>query len=150
MYSICPVNSGSGNNGNLKGYVEYHGGPGYPQFLAFSQQFGYDGLNRLTSIGDSGGYSRNFAYGAYGNMAVQSFSGIGLSSLTPYSGSGNNPFDGSNRLRNAGYDLVGNQTNVGSLQIEHRSVPWLISASLIYLSALLITGDSQAGKCMFQ
>ena len=119
VYSICPVNSGGGNNGNLKGYVEYHGGPGYPQFLAFSQQFGYDGLNRLTSIGDSGGYSRNFAYDAYGNMAVQSFSGIGLSSLTPYSGSGNHPFDGSNRLRNAGYDLVGNQTNVGSLQIGY-------------------------------
>ena len=77
VYSICPVNSGSG------------------------------------------GYSRNFVYDAYGNMAVQSFSGIGLSSLTPYSGGGNTPFDGSNRLRNAGYDLVGNQTNVGSLQIGY-------------------------------
>ena len=75
-------------------------------------------MNRLTSIGDSG-YGRNFVYDAYGNMAVQSFSGIGLSSLTPYSGSGNHPFDGSNRLLNAGYDLVGNQTRAGSLQIGY-------------------------------
>lgn len=119
VYSLCPTNAGTNNNGNLKTYTEMHGGPGYSQFLRFSQTFGYDGLNRLASVSDNGGYARTFGYDQYGNMSVQGFSGMGLSSLTPYSGGGSNPFDNGNHLMAGQYDLAGNQTRVGSLQIVY-------------------------------
>jgi RHS repeat-associated protein len=59
---------GTGDNGNLYSATYNNGGPGYPAFLTFTQTFNYDGVNRLTSASDSGGWSRNFSYDAYGNM----------------------------------------------------------------------------------
>jgi hypothetical protein len=41
------------NNGNLGQMTSYHGGPGYPQFLVFDEQFHYDSLNRLQSATDT-------------------------------------------------------------------------------------------------
>lgn len=53
-----------------------------------TQNYGYDAINRLNSVGDSG-YSRGFSYDAYGNMSVSS--GSLLNGLTPSSANGYNP-----------------------------------------------------------
>ncbi len=39
-YDICPHATGTNDNGNLQGYTEYHGGPGYSSLLSFSQMLG--------------------------------------------------------------------------------------------------------------
>jgi len=56
------------NNGNLWGATYNNGGPGYPSFLSFTQSFAYDGVNRLTTASDSGGWTRTFAYDQAGNQ----------------------------------------------------------------------------------
>jgi YD repeat-containing protein len=53
---------GSNNNGNLRSAAFVGGG------LTFNQTFAYDGLNRLLTASDGGGWSRSFGYDAYGNM----------------------------------------------------------------------------------
>jgi YD repeat-containing protein len=71
------------NSGNLRQMDAWHGGPGYPQFLAFSETFQYDGVNRRISASDSGGWSRQFSYDQYGNMRVPNGTGVPVSGQTP-------------------------------------------------------------------
>jgi hypothetical protein len=58
----------TGNNGNLQGAAYSNGGPGYATPLTFNQSFTSDGVNRMKTATDSGGWSRSAAYDAYGNM----------------------------------------------------------------------------------
>ena len=95
------------NNGNLLGATYNNGGPGYPQFLTFSDKYSYDVLNRLTGVTDTG-YSRTFGYDAYGNSWVTANSGVALARNTPTS----NVYNGNNRIIGASYDGAGNQTVV--------------------------------------
>ena len=104
----CPVSSTTNDNGDLQSVIFKNGGPGYPQFLSFTQSFGYDGVHRLTSASDSGGWSRNFAYDSYGNMWVASNSGISLNGNTPTS----NVYTAANRNSGSSYDASGNQLAV--------------------------------------
>jgi hypothetical protein len=64
----------SGNNGvRLSGKKEYisNNGP-VPSTPTFSQTFGYDGVNRLTSASEAGGWSQSYGYDQYGNMWMPS------------------------------------------------------------------------------
>jgi hypothetical protein len=56
------------NNGNLQTATYANGGTGTPASATFTQTFGYDNANRLTSALDTGGWSRSFGYDAFGNM----------------------------------------------------------------------------------
>ncbi len=103
VYDMCPHPARTPNNGNLVGYDEYHGGPGYPKFLTFHQNFTYDGVNRLRSVADSGGWSRTFNYDAFGNMWVSNVAGLATGAYT--SGS---VYDANNRIANTPYDPTGN------------------------------------------
>ncbi len=82
----------------------------------FAQGFGYDALNRLTSVTDNGGggaNQRNYAYDAYGNAAVSGNTGtFPMSPLTPGAGTTftNNQLPSSL----ATYDAAGNAIGLGS------------------------------------
>jgi RHS repeat-associated protein len=120
---ICPTSPPDSNNGNLLGSLEFIGGPGNAPspFLAGSPTFqlnsvSYDSLNRLTGISDSGGWSRNFAYDQWGNMAVSAASGTApLNINTPQVGSQtpiSSLYNSNNQLvipgGGIGYDGAGN------------------------------------------
>ncbi|MGH9584628.1 MAG: hypothetical protein ACRD4O_17035, partial [Bryobacteraceae bacterium] len=86
MFLANPNWGTTNDNGNLLGETVYEGGPGPLSTLAqFNRSFGYDGVNRLTSASDSGGWSRNFGYDRYGNMWVTGASGAPLAGNTPTS-----------------------------------------------------------------
>ena len=103
-----------GNNGNV--YSQTLDAPGLPASL--TQTYGYDGVNRLSSVVE-GGWSRNYYYDAYGNRAAQ---GTGLGVNTPDCAKATDPGCGdpgdidfvanTNRLSTgfAAYDNAGNQT----------------------------------------
>ena len=97
-------------NGNLKSLSLNYGGPNYPGFLNFTQNFGYDGVNRLTSVTDSGGWSQNFNYDQYGNMWNTANSGLPTLPMMPTAGS---VFNGANQITGNSYDYSGNQTSFG-------------------------------------
>jgi RHS repeat-associated protein len=87
------------NNGNLQS-VSYLGGG-----LSYTQSFGYDVLNRLTTSVESGGsWSQTNKYDRYGNRAID----LGGGNQSLY-------FNSANRITNAGYtyDTVGNLTSDG-------------------------------------
>jgi RHS repeat-associated protein len=85
------------NNGNLLS-VSYAGGG-----LSYTQSFGYDALNRLTTSSESGSaWSQTNVYDLYGNRQID-FGG----------GNYNLTFNTSNRITTPGYsyDAAGNLTN---------------------------------------
>ena len=87
------------NNGNLQS-VSYLGGG-----LSYTQSFGYDELNRLTTSAESGGaWSQTNKYDRYGNRAID----LGGGNQSLY-------FNTANRITNSGYvyDAAGNLTNDG-------------------------------------
>ena len=102
-------------NGTLAWTVEGYG-PNVPwgSMNFFTQNYVYDGLNRLTSACDVG-YSRGFSYDAYGNMSVASASGAPLNGITPSSANGYNPYNpATNQLLNASYDANGQMKALGN------------------------------------
>ncbi len=94
------------NNGNVQ-YLDEKAGNGIPwgSMTDFGQSFTYDGVNRLSSVSDSGGYSRSFGYDQYGNSWVSALSGIGYGPATPawniYSAT-------TNQIPSSPYDAAGN------------------------------------------
>jgi len=88
------------NNGNLQS-VSYLGGG-----LSYTQSFGFDTLNRLTTSSESGGaWSQTNKYDRYGNRAID----LGGGNQSLY-------FNSANQITNAGYsyDAAGNLTNDGT------------------------------------
>jgi len=75
-----------------------------------SQSLTYDGVNRLSTVSDSGGWTRNFGYDRWGNAWVSGNTGIPLAGNTPTS----NVFtNGKNQINNGTtYDGAGNQISV--------------------------------------
>ena len=64
------LNRGSSrNNGNLQSATLVNGG------LTFTQTFTYDGVNRMETASDTGGWSRTLSYDAFGNMTPARKSG---------------------------------------------------------------------------
>ncbi len=97
------------NNGDLLGLTEYVGGPGPSSGLTvYNQTFTYDGVNRLQTASDDGGWSRNFAYDQYGSGWVTANNGVPRAGNTPTS----NVYNANNRISGASYDAGGNQLAV--------------------------------------
>jgi RHS repeat-associated protein len=81
------------NNGNLVSTTYAGGG------LSYTQTFGYDALNRLTTSSEGSSWSQTNSYDRYGNRAI-------VGAVLSFSAS-------NNRITNSGYtyDAVGNLTN---------------------------------------
>jgi hypothetical protein len=74
-------------NGNMYGALTYQGGPGPSGNLSIVKQgYSYDGVNRLQTASDTGGWSRTFSYDQYGNQWISGSSGITPSPLSPQAG----------------------------------------------------------------
>jgi RHS repeat-associated protein len=88
------------NNGNVQS-IGYSGGG-----LSYTQGFGYDALNRLTTSSESGSsWSQTNAYDRYGNRWID----LGAGNQSLYFTTGNNRITSSGY----GYDSAGNLTNDG-------------------------------------
>lgn len=114
------------NNGNLAATTQQFGNavPG-SQLTTITQSFGYDGVNRLHTASDSGGWSRTFDYDQQGNAWVSGNSGVGLSPATPQG----NVYNAKNQNLYEQYDPSGNQTTFGGLYIlKYDAENHLISA----------------------
>ncbi len=105
MYYFWYNWGGTNNNGNVQS-IDERAGNAVPwgSMTDFGQSFSYDGVNRLTSVSDSGGYSRTFGYDAFGNSWVTGVSGIGYGPSTPAS----NVYNGNNQIGSSPYDAAGN------------------------------------------
>jgi RHS repeat-associated protein len=87
------------NNGNVLTHTYSGGG------LSYTQTFGYDALNRLTTASESGSaWSQTNGYDRYGNRWVD----IGGGNQSLYFNTANN------RITGASYDAAGNLLNDGS------------------------------------
>jgi RHS repeat-associated protein len=116
FFGTCPTWSGTNDNGNLYGSVTYSGGPAAQSSLTtYTGTFSYDGLNRLRTASDSGGWSRTYNYDEFGNMWVTNPSGPGLNSATPTS----NIYNSKNQMSTATYDASGNQLTMGPYTLNY-------------------------------
>ena len=107
VYDLCPHAALTTDNGNLLSYSEMNGSSS-----SFTQTFGYDGVNRLTSATDTGGWSQSYSYDAYGNMAVTGSAGLPVVGSRPTSLA---LYNAQNQRTDAIYDASGNQTNIPNL-----------------------------------
>jgi YD repeat-containing protein len=84
MYYLWYYWGSTNNNGNVQ-YIDELVGDKVPwdSMTRYDQGFSYDGLNRLTSVSDSGGYGRSFRYDPFGNAWVSGLSGVGYGPATP-------------------------------------------------------------------
>ena len=112
-YYYCASNASSctTNNGNILSQQITVPGISSP----ISQAFTYDGVNRLSSGSEPGGWNQTYIYDAYGNRAVSVNSYNLNTDLTPTSLS---QFNAKNQWQRNSlgdtYDASGNQTGVGS------------------------------------
>ena len=129
FYCGSQVHTCSDNNGNMR--IQTVGIPGQ----SWTQSFGYDGVNRLNSVSETGGtgWSQSFGYDNWGNRWVSTYTNLVPQPQTPATSSWYNTAN--NRLKSAGYDLSGNQTTLGALtmmydaegrttQAQKSVVPW--------------------------
>ena len=102
---------GAQNNGNVTSQTIT--GAGLPTYI---QTYGYDSLNRLTSVAENGAWSRAYDYDAFGNRGAAGFQ-AGLA--TPPTAAAYDP--ATNRLAAAwaGYDAAGNLTDFRVPSLEY-------------------------------
>jgi RHS repeat-associated protein len=100
--------NGTANNGNLESQQIVRGG------VTWTQNYTYDGVNRLHSVNETGtyGFYRQYGYDEYGNRWITT-SDLNVAG-EPTSAGNINPLN--NRLDMTGvqYDAAGNQTSFGS------------------------------------
>jgi YD repeat-containing protein len=113
------------NNGNMANQVATYG------TKIFTQTYGYDGVNRVTSVSETGpatGWSRNYTYDAVGNGWMTANSGIAADPFTPTASS---VYDSSNHMNgsNAVY-VSGNQTQIGGYQFAYDAENRLTSSTI--------------------
>ena len=117
---------GNTNNGNLLATGEYYG-DAVPQgqMSSFSQNYGYDNVNRLTSASENGRWSRSYAYDKTGNGWVTANNGVPLMGNTPTS----NVYDNGSHLAGQSYDLAGNQTSANGDSLSYDAENRLTAAT---------------------
>ena len=105
--------SGTNNNGNIVSQTVTAAGG-----VTRMQTFTYDGVNRLESAMETGGYSQSYGYDRWSNRWVSSSSGLSYADSKEPTSSGQ--FDQStNRLTGATYDLSGNQLSYNGFTYEY-------------------------------
>jgi RHS repeat-associated protein len=112
-YAQCPSTSDTNDNGNLLGLTIFHGSS------VFTQSFGYDNLNRLTSAGEKLGatqtWLQTYNYDQFGNMWMPPSTGLPAYGAMPSS----NIYNAKNQNPNLTYDQAGNQTALGALLLSY-------------------------------
>jgi RHS repeat-associated protein len=112
-YAQCPSTSDTNDNGNLLGLTIFHGSS------VFTQTFGYDRLNRLTSAGEKLGatqtWSQTYNYDQFGNIWMPPSTGLPAYGAMPSS----NIYNAKNQDPNLAYDQAGNQTALGALMLSY-------------------------------
>ncbi len=99
IVSIAYSYGTTANNGNVQS-ITYNGGG-----LSYSQSFGYDSLNRLTTASENGGanWSQTNGYDRYGNRWID----LGGGNQSLY-------FTAGNQITGSSYDAAGNLLNDGT------------------------------------
>ena len=126
QFSLALGYNSPSNNGNLATQTMGRGSS------SWTQNYAYDGVNRLTSAAESGSWSRTFGYDRYGNGWVTASSGVTLNAYTPQASSN---FDGGNHLliqniNSSSYDLAGNQLVQGGYAFGYDSAGRVESSSI--------------------
>jgi RHS repeat-associated protein len=100
------------NNGNVQSQTISRQGH------SWQQNFTYDGVNRLWTAQETGGFSRQYGYDQYGNRWVAGSTGLShVDTTEPTSLSNFN--SSNNRLAGLAYDAAGNQTAYGSFTLGY-------------------------------
>jgi YD repeat-containing protein len=99
------------NNGNVLSQSITVPTIGTAQGFMATQTYGYDGLNRLTSMTETGGLFQGYSYDRYGNRAVTAGS-VQSPVLTPQSLAAFNV--NKNQPTSSSYDAAGNQQTDGA------------------------------------
>lgn len=109
--------SNQNNNGTLWGLSATSNG------LPFTQAFGYDALNRLTSASEGSAWSQSYNYDQYGNMWMPNTSGLPTPAIGPVAPTANAyvPASGppTNHNVNSTYDAAGNLILFSSTAITY-------------------------------
>jgi RHS repeat-associated protein len=107
--------SGTQNNGNLTSQTIYRSAG------SWTQNFGYDGINRLSAAYEVGGYNRTYGYDRWGNRYVPSSAGLAHADANEPTASGY--FNAKNQLRTSpgvyNYDPAGNQLTYGAFTLGY-------------------------------
>ena len=119
LLNLAPnwVNPSNQNNGTLWSLAATTNG------LPFTQTFGYDALNRLTSASEGSAWSQSYNYDQYGNMWMPNTSGLptpAIGSVAPTTNAYTAPnVPVTNRNLNSTYDNAGNLTVFASANITY-------------------------------
>jgi RHS repeat-associated protein len=129
IWNYTPDWGTTDNNGTLRSAWEGYGPPSKSSALTWlSQTYTYDGLNRLKSVSDSGGYTRSFGYDARGNMwIIPGFTGINPVGSPPSSADG---YNAKNQVTTGGaqFDAAGNQSVINGDTLTYDAENRQISA----------------------
>jgi RHS repeat-associated protein len=132
--------SPASNNGNV--YGQTVSGSGLSS--AVSQSYGYDRLNRISSMAE-GSNSRTFGYDRYGNGWANGFN------TQPFTPTSANAYDGTkNQLvyafENVGYDSAGNQNAIGGYTFSYDAENRMTSAVLASTQATMYRYDGEGRR----
>jgi hypothetical protein len=135
------------NNGALTGQqIATQTGSGNP-VVQFNQSYGYDGLIRLQTSSDTGGWSEQFGYDRYGNVYLSATpSGLPIQTQMPTTA---NAYDAAtNHLQAGAHDAAGNQTIYGGWQMTYDAENRQIAAYNSTTSTTVSSGGAHnAAKC---
>jgi len=121
----------AGNNGNVASQEIQYAASGSYNAVAFQQNYGYDGVNRLAYITESGGsapWSQSFGYDLVGNRWLSA--GAQIDPLTPIA----NVYNTNNQINATGYDAKGNQTTNGGYVFAYDAENRLITTNMFATS----------------
>ena len=117
----------TGNNGNIAGQTIQYAASGSYSPMAFQQTYGYDGVNRLSNVTETGSgptWSQSFGYDAVGNRWLSG--GAQIDPTTPTS----DVFNSNNQINATTYDAKGNQQTNGGYSFTYDAENRLITTNM--------------------
>ena len=150
--TACGAENHTDNNGNPRATVFWYGNGGTSVSASFNETFAYDGVNRLTGVVDSGGWSRYFAYDQYSNMWLCGWPGIAPNGAAPVanycSQTPSGIFNTANRIGTGSYDLAGNQLLVAGSNLSYDAENRITSAAQPGIGTVTYTYDGDGQRVM--
>jgi RHS repeat-associated protein len=131
--STCGATNNTDNDGALRATVSNYGTGGPSPTASFNETFAYDGMNRLTGVVDSGGWSRYFGYDQHGNMWLCGWPGLPPNGSAPAatycSQNSSSLFTSANQIAAGSYDAAGNLLSVTGSALTYDAENRLTSAT---------------------
>ena len=115
------------NNGNIAGQTIQYAASGSYSPMTFQQSYGYDGVNSLSNVTETGGgptWSQSFGYDAVGNRWLSG--GAQIDPTTPIT----DVFNSNNQINATGYDAKGNQQTNGGYTFTYDAENRLITTNM--------------------